>query len=96
MLHVTIDSFIEDDFWFTRISDNGPGFTEESEHSIYQKIQKLDNESEYPQITINGMGVANIYLRLKLFYDNYFIFRIEHPEQGASILIGGKMNYEEN
>lgn len=95
-LHVTIDSFIEDDFWFTRISDNGPGFTEESEHSIYQKIQKLDNESEYPQITINGMGVANIYLRLKLFYDNYFIFRIEHPEQGASILIGGKMNYEEN
>jgi len=64
---------------------------------IYEKIKKLDQEEAYPQIHINGMGLANIYLRLKLFYENDFRFDIENhggPGDGSSVIIGGRMDHE--
>ena len=45
------------------------------------------------------MGIANIYLRLKLFYSNLFVFEIKNTDLGSIIKIGGNINeyeYESN
>lgn len=91
-LAVTVRAFTDDTYWYTRITDNGPGFTPEAVAAVYEKINRLDTETEYPQMSINGMGLVNIYLRLKLFYNNRFVFRIEKPDRGAAIIIGGELS----
>ncbi len=96
-LHILIRTWQDKDSWCAEISDNGSGFSKEVVDGIYEKIKKLDQEEAYPQIHINGMGLANIYLRLKLFYENDFRFDIENhggPGDGSSVIIGGRMDHE--
>lgn len=90
VLKISIVSYREANYWYTRITDNGSGFTPEARKSIFDKIEKLNSNTGYPQIMIDGMGMANIYLRLKLFYGEDFVFEIDTPKQGATVLIGGK------
>lgn len=85
----------DEDFWYSSIQDNGPGFSDAALEAVHQKIQKLSSQAEFPQISINGMGVANIYLRLRLFYGDHFEFQIENTEQGAFVKIGGLIRHEE-
>lgn len=91
-LQIEIHSWLEENYWYTEIRDNGNGFTDEAINQVNQKIESLNKEENYPELTINGMGIANIYLRLKLFYSNLFVFEIKNTDQGAFIKIGGNLN----
>lgn len=91
-LQIEIHSWLEENYWYTEIRDNGNGFTDEAINQVNQKIESLNKEENYPELTINGMGIANIYLRLKLFYSNLFVFEIKNTDQGAFIKIGGYLN----
>lgn len=82
----------EDNYWIALIRDNGNGFSKEALDNIQTKIDFLDHLKEYPQLSINGMGLANIYLRLKLFYTEHFIFEIQNETAGSLVRIGGKSN----
>lgn len=93
ILAVCIESYSEAGYWYTRITDTGPGFTEAAVQNIFSKIDKINADTKSPGLG-DGMGMANIFLRLKLFYEDSFIFDIETPENGASVLIGGKITYD--
>lgn len=91
-LQVRLLIYEENGFWVADIRDNGNGFSKEALDSIQEKIDFLNFHKEYPQLSINGMGMANIYLRLKLFYANHFIFHIQNETAGSLVRIGGKLD----
>ncbi len=94
-LVISIHSWIGENYWYLNVTDNGDGFSEEALSALEDRIATLDPEQQNPALTINGMGLMNIYLRLKLYYKNQFIFQLENKQtsdaslRGASITIGG-------
>lgn len=93
VLQVSICTCIEDGWWKLEIKDNGDGFTPEALSRIQERISGLNRETAQT-LSIDGLGLANIYLRLKLYYDNQFIFHLENRQDteditGASITVGG-------
>ena len=75
--------------WQVTVTDNGPGFTSEEISLIFQKMNEI-NKTLRPGLDLDGMGLLNIYIRLKLTYGGRMIFKIEnHPQGGAMITIGG-------
>ena len=97
ILKISIRAWAENGFWFINIQDNGDGFSQEILEEIHEKIRHFDLDSENPILSIKGMGLVNIYLRLKLYYNDQFYFKLENriaaPTEsgGASITIGGKL-----
>ncbi|MDO4276845.1 MAG: histidine kinase [Eubacteriales bacterium] len=93
VLQVSIRTYIEEGWWKLEIKDNGDGFAAEALAGIQERISGLNEETAH-SLSIDGLGLANIYLRLKLYYDNQFIFQLENRQDienitGASITIGG-------
>lgn len=93
VLHISIRTFVEDGWWRLVIADNGDGFSPNSLSQVQARIRSLDEETG-PAPSIDGLGLANIYLRLKLYYENQFIFQLENRQEGESlsgavITIGG-------
>lgn len=93
-LIISIHTYIEGDFWFANITDNGSGFTSDSIEKIYEKIENLETQKDYTHIDVRNMGIANIYLRLKLFYESNFTFEIKNPDTGSSVKIGGSLRHD--
>ena len=88
--NIRIAGEITDDRWRITITDNGNGFEEEMLKKINEQIHHFDRSAEIPDLQIDGMGILNIYVRLKLIYRNYAYFKIENDlEGGARIIIGG-------
>ncbi len=87
---------IKNEKWIISISDNGPGITREKKEEIMQKcMEALDNNAQ--NLQIDGMGIANIYIRLKLFYSSDFHFNIiENEDKGCTIEIGGLLKRDTN
>ncbi|MFV0504102.1 MAG: sensor histidine kinase [Lachnospirales bacterium] len=93
-LEISINSYLDNNYWFVEITDNGDGFSKNSLNDIKAKISDLDENKDNLSIDLSGLGLANIYLRLKLYYSNNFIFDIKNIDLqnlicGASIKIGG-------
>lgn len=97
ILKISIRAWIENGFWCINIQDNGDGFSKETLDEIDEKIRHFNLDTENPVLSINGMGLVNIYLRLKLYYNDKFYFKLENktgnPAEpgGVSITIGGKL-----
>lgn len=73
--------------WRIQIKDNGKGFQEEVLESIARKCEDVTKEKR--QLEIKGMGIANIYMRLKLFYGESFYFKItNNTTEGCTIELG--------
>ena len=89
-LRIRLLLYEQEGFWIAEIRDNGNGFAQDTLDHIWQTIARLNAQKEYPQLSINGMGMANIYLRLKLFYVNRFYFDIQNETSGCLVKIGGK------
>lgn len=95
VLRISIHAWMENGFWYVNIQDNGDGFSKEALKEIDDKIRNFDFGSKTPFLSIQGMGLVNIYLRLKLYYSDHFYFKLENkPGQipdagGVSITIGG-------
>lgn len=76
------------DGWAVRIEDNGCGFEPFRAEEIMQKIRKLriDPEMDIPEL--DGMGIMNICMRMKLQFPGRFSFRIgRSPLGGAQIVM---------
>lgn len=94
VLRISICAFLEEGQWKLIIRDNGSGFSDQVLLEIQNRIHDLDEEKEHPALSIGGMGLANIYLRMKLHYNHHFTFQLKNgmPEDvypGAVISIGG-------
>lgn len=95
VLKISIRIWSEDGCWYANIRDNGNGFSEEALKIIRGRIADMNPEQQHPALSINGMGLVNIYLRLKLYDSSQFTFQLENkvsPDSiygGVSITIGG-------
>lgn len=79
-------------YWEVSVQDNGPGFDHERLDEINKKIEEINRNGLLPSLELDGMGLLNIYIRLKLTYKNQMIFKIaEYIDGGAIITIGGSI-----
>ncbi len=80
-------------YWELSISDNGSGFSQSEIDNLNAEIEEINKTGLLPNLEICGMGLMNIYIRLKLLYKGSHIFRISNLAQGGAIVtIGGKIN----
>ncbi len=82
----------EDRIWLLSIKDNGPGFTDEKLEELYGVIDEINQTNMLPSLELKGMGLLNVYIRLRLTYSDDLIFYIKStPGSGAEVIIGGKL-----
>jgi two-component system sensor histidine kinase YesM len=87
---IRVSGAISATHWQIEVADTGEGFSEESLATLYGKIKEIDETNVLPLLQLNGMGLLNIYIRMKLMYGNETIFRIVNElGHGATVIIGG-------
>ncbi len=89
--------FVENDLndhhdWRVTVQDNGPGFTKNEIASIHRKIREINENGLLPSLELDGMGLLNIYTRLKLIYKEQMLFQISNPDEGGAIITIGGIN----
>lgn len=89
---ISIKGFIRKKHWVIQIRDNGGGFAQEYLEGFNRQIQTIDLTSGLPDLSIDGMGILNLYTRLFLLYKEDLIFKIENnSDVGACVTIGGPL-----
>lgn len=87
---IKIKGYLEDGCYYISVIDNGPGFDPQSIQDIEEKIRQIDKSGLLPSLEIKGMGLMNIYIRLKILNSTNFTFKLENLDGGgASVTIGG-------
>jgi two-component system sensor histidine kinase YesM len=90
--NITIRGSIDQNRWIIEVIDNGPGFDEHELSRFYEKVNEMEQLNVLPALKLHGMGLLNIYTRLKLHYGNLMYFDIRNmPDQGAKVTIGGPL-----
>jgi two-component system sensor histidine kinase YesM len=92
---VAIGGEMADGRWSITVKDNGPGFPparlEELRVQIATRMRAIPDSS----LSISGLGLLNIASRLRLFYGDRAVYRLENsPGGGAEITIGGAYEAE--
>lgn len=81
-----------DTHWQIDVIDSGNGFSAEAIDKITRSIQEVDNHPGMPEMSINGLGIVNVYMRLKLYFEDSIIFKYGNTEDGHGIIsIGQKL-----
>lgn len=80
---------IIDSHWWIYIEDNGGTMTEQKKEELLLLFEGLDWNQELKSMKIGGMGLKNVYLRLKLLYGNKAIFGIDDSVSGKTTFILG-------
>ena len=80
---------VEGDRWKVEVQDNGDGFPKEKVEEIMYKCRDSLKEEKTLSNKIDGMGLVNVYVRMKLFYGDSVIYHIE--EGSSRIVIGGRL-----
>jgi len=77
--------------WVISVADSGSGFSPDKLDGIKQKLSSTDiNSCNAPDISNGGMGLVNIYARMKLYYGDGMIFDIKNGSDGGAVItIGG-------
>lgn len=89
---IRVSGTVTGNFWQIEVADTGDGFSRESLAQFYGKMKEIDNTNVLPLLKLNGMGLLNIYIRMKLMYGNETIFRIVNVlGEGATVIIGGTL-----
>lgn len=88
---ITVKGRVADgDRWEIVVEDNGNGFTEEKIEEIMGKCREGLKESKALSSQIDGMGLVNVFVRLKLSYGENMTYRMEAGK--GMIMIGGTRN----
>jgi len=95
VMEIRIRGYVDAGYWYIEITDNGEGFKPEISQRLQESIKKMEREltgdSLQTGYAIGGMGLINIYGRLKLFFKDNFVFELGNkPQGGAFVLIGGE------
>lgn len=75
--------------WTITVIDNGPGISDKAKEVLNSKIRQIKEEGILPSLELDGMGLLNVYIRLRLLYKEKMTFTIDSIDQkGTSITIG--------
>ncbi|WP_297417282.1 sensor histidine kinase [Clostridium sp.] len=92
--YLNITSSIDDDKWLIHIEDNGGCLSDEKKEELLSTFHNLNKDKELKNLKIGGMGTKNVYLRLKLLYNENAIFEIDNSKNNKTIFtIGGPIYY---
>lgn len=87
---IHICGYLKDSCWIIEVTDNGTGFSSEFLETFQHQIAAIDWKKPLPELSINGMGLLNLYTRLFLKYKEHMIFKLENlPDSGTLVTIGG-------
>lgn len=86
-LHIRCE--IIDSHWWIYIEDNGGTMTEEKKEELLLLYENLNWNEELKSMKIGGMGLKNVYLRLKLLYGKKAILGIDDSVSGKTTFILG-------
>ncbi|WP_141503157.1 cache domain-containing sensor histidine kinase [Paenibacillus luteus] len=89
---IFVKGYVYEDEWLITVTDNGPGMPEDKRRLLVGKINELEETGRFPGLSIDGMGLLNIYFRLKFTYGERMVFAIEERNSGFSITIGGPLS----
>ncbi|MFD0693644.1 sensor histidine kinase [Paenibacillus sp. GCM10027628] len=89
---IKIKGYQEFDHWFVEVIDNGPGFDQRAIAEFNNRIQEIEQSGIFPGLKLDGMGLLNIYLRLKISYSTDMCMEtVNLPDGGAKVIVGGKI-----
>lgn len=83
---ISVEAEEKKEGWSITVSDTGNGFTKETLNEIQEKIQKTEQSEQMPELEIGGMGILNIYIRLKLYYKERLRFLLGNQEEGGAFV----------
>lgn len=87
---LAISSLLEHNQWLLLIEDNGGNLDDEKKQELLNVYQNLDLREELKSMEIGGMGLKNVYLRLKMLYGDQAVFKIENSlPQKTVFIVGG-------
>lgn len=86
---VTIDGQCDDHGWRLVIRDNGSGFPPERLADIRQHMASMSVTDTVESDSREGIGLVNIFMRLKLTYSDRLIFELDNSESGGSVITIG-------
>ncbi|GKX27599.1 hypothetical protein SH1V18_00790 [Vallitalea longa] len=90
--NIRIDGFVTDDIWTIRVIDDGIGFSDGTIDNIMMRCEKVSKNYKSYSLQIDGMGILNIYIRLKLLYEDNMSFNIGNIKNGGCFVeIGGQV-----
>lgn len=89
---VEVTGKIIDHSWQISVKDNGPGFDSQKLAYINEKINEIEQTGLFPSLEVEGMGLLNIYIRMKLIYQNRFTFQILHEPENTILIVGGELD----
>jgi len=72
--------------WEICVSDNGPGFAPEALCTFHKMQRAYDENRLIPAFSIDGMGMINIHIRLKLFFRGAATMEVRNRESGGTIV----------
>jgi sensor histidine kinase YesM len=88
--HIHISGSFTADRYEVTVSDNGPGFDENTLRELNESIRVINETGLLPSLSIGGMGLLNIYARYRMLNSHDVIFVIANNiGGGASVTMGG-------
>ena len=90
---ITVKGYVESDGWRICVRDNGPGFSAAYLTLFTEKRALIKPGEPLPRLSVGGMGLVNLYIRMLLLYGETLVFTLENlPEGGACVTIGGPLS----
>lgn len=87
---LTITSDLSSNLWTITVEDNGGNLSSSKKEELLALYKGLDMNEELKSMHIGGMGLKNVYLRLKLLYGDNAIFEIDNSVKRRTLFtIGG-------
>lgn len=90
---LSIAARLAGEHWQLLIEDNVGTMTDEKKQELLRLYENLDLNEELKSMKIGGMGLKNVYLRLRLLYGEDAVFRIENLEgEYTRFILGGNIH----
>lgn len=87
---VKITGEVKKSCWKIHITDDGPGFSQDSLVKLKNAVRTAQNSpSMLGELQINGLGLVNIYTRLAIYFNNHFIFEYGNSSSGHAVVTIG-------
>ncbi len=93
-LIIQIYGYLREGKWFVDVLDNGPGFPPDYLAELQEKIKIASELDNLSTLSLDKIGLVNLYLRLKLLYEEDFVFELKNSGSGACVHIGGRYDEE--
>ena len=90
---LSVTARLKGEHWRLMIEDNVGTMTDAKKKELLKLYENLDLNEELKSMKIGGMGLKNVYLRLKLLYGEDAVFQIENQAgKYTRFILGGNIH----